>query len=207
MQVFKIPKLVHGIYKRFIWDVHCTDPVLYLTFDDGPNPATTEFILDTLDEFGAKGTFFCVGENVVKYPNLYKEIINRGHSVGNHTMNHVKNRDLSTNDYLQNVLLCSEVVQSDLFRPPFGRINKEQATDVINEGFDIIMYTVLTNDYNPELDAQYILGKSIKSTYPGAIVVFHDSLKAEKNMKATLKKYIQHFDQLGFRFKQLNAFT
>jgi peptidoglycan/xylan/chitin deacetylase (PgdA/CDA1 family) len=206
MHIFKIPKLVHGIYNRFIWDIHTKEKILFLSFDDGPNQGTTEFILNQLDIYKAKATFFCVGENVAKYPLLYQKIIDKGHSVGNHTFNHLNNKDTTVNAYIDNVNLCSVYVKSDLFRPPYGRISREQATRVIELGYNVIMYTVLTNDFNPDLDTSYILKRSTGQTSKGSIVVFHDSDKAFANLQKILPAYLEHFSNQGYQFKKINSF-
>lgn len=182
------------------------DKVIYLTFDDGPIPELTDWVLKTLSDFGAKATFFCVGENVQKNPEVFKRIMADGHSVGNHTHNHLNGRNEFSDDYLRNVMHCDNAFskhnhQTDLFRPPYGRLKISQRQRLKNK--KIVMWDVLTKDYDQSLDSEAILEKSIKATKPGSIIVFHDNLKAEENLKKVLLRYMTFFRDMGFEFKAL----
>ncbi len=173
---------------------------LYLTFDDGPNPETTPVILDILAKFNVKATFFCVGENVVKHPETFQSYLDAGHQVGNHGYNHLKGWETETFVYVQNVHKCSEVVQSRLFRPPYGKIRRAQQ-NLLKKQYKIIMWTVLSRDYDPAIDMEACLENSWKFTRPGAIVLFHDSLKSIEKLKYILPAYLQRAKESGYQFK------
>lgn len=201
MRIFKIPKFVHSIYKEFTWEYPGESKTLYLTFDDGPTRELTQWILNTLDEFNAKASFFCVGNNVLKNPGLAQEILDRGHIMGNHTFDHVKNTEQSTAEYVANVERCAEVIDSRFFRPPYGRITPDQAKALTAKGYKIIMYTVLTNDFNPRLSPEFVFTKSVKQSNPGNIVVFHDNLKAKERLVYVLPRYLEFFSKLNYQFE------
>lgn len=176
---------------------------LYITFDDGPNPETTPAILDILEDYDAKATFFCVGENVTRYPEHYQSIIEAGHGVGNHAYNHLKGWETNTDEYVENVKKCSEVVNSPLFRPPYGKMKRAQQR-ILRRQFNIIMWTVLSRDYDPKVDAETCLKKSLKYTCPGAIVIFHDHLKTIHKIKYVLPKYLAEVKAKGYTLKVLS---
>lgn len=187
---------------------------LYLTFDDGPVPGPTEFVLEELKKRNLAATFFCIGDNVRKYPAIFQKIIEAGHSIGNHTFNHLSGWKTSTTDYLKNIRACDEqMVQSfsayregndkrNLFRPPYGRITRSQVRSL--KEYKIVMWDVLTHDYAKSLSSDQCLRGSIGATRPGSIIVFHDSVKAEKNMTYVLPRYIDHFLSEGYVFKSLH---
>jgi len=205
MPVYHIPKIIQKFYPEYIWELPDSDKSIYLTFDDGPNPETTTFILDTLDKFDAAATFFCVGENVVKHPDLFQQMIDMKHAVANHSFNHIKHREHSDREYISNVLECKKYIHSELFRPPYGKISRLQAKMLRNLGFKIIMYSILTNDFNQKLSPETILYKSLNYTRAGSIIVFHDNKKAYKNMSKVFPKYIQYLKDKGFLFKTIPA--
>lgn len=189
------------------WRKPDTNKQIFLTFDDGPVPDQTEFVLTTLKSFNATGTFFCIGDNIRKNPEQFQKIIGAGHAVGNHTFNHMNGWRSSDEQYLDNIRLCEEQLASNgvknnrLFRPPFGRIKRSQIPKL--KDYRIIMWDVLTFDYDRSLNADTCLKGAIKATRPGSIVVFHDSVKADKNMKYVLPKFVEHFANEGFQFKPL----
>lgn len=196
------------IYPSLTWSRYGNEKVIYLTFDDGPIPELTEWVLDELSRFNAKATFFCVGDNVRKYSQIFNRILEENHSVGNHTFNHLngwENMDLA---YLKNLAECDEImgqvsgVSTNLFRPPYGRIKKSQIK-AVSPKKEIVMWDVLSGDFSQSISPQKCLEKSIKHTEKGSIIVFHDNLKAEKNLKYVLPKYLEHFANLGFRFETL----
>ncbi len=203
MHIFRIPKFVYGIYKNFIWEIPSDEKVLYLTFDDGPTETTTKWILEILEKYNAKATFFCVGQNADENPKLLQKITDAGHSVGNHTYNHLNNRETDADKYFENVDKCAKIINSKLFRPPYGRISSKQATKLLGNEYKIIMYSVLTNDFDADLYPNFILQKSIKQTKTGSIVVFHDSIKAFENLKFVLPKYLEYFFKQGYSFKKI----
>ena len=185
-------------FRGCTWRRKTKEKVIYLTFDDGPVPETTPYLLDLLDEYGWKATFFCVGENVQRHPELYREILARGHRTGNHTFNHLRGTRCSTEEYVDNVRKAAEYIDSPLFRPPHGRMKGNQRRR-LREQYEIIMWDVLTRDYNKLLSLDYILGKIRRLSRNGSIVVYHDSVKARNNLLATLPRAIEFWNEQGFR--------
>lgn len=181
-----------------------TEKALYLTFDDGPNPDTSPIILDILNMHDVRATFFCVGENVNKYPETYRKILDAGHAVGNHTYNHLKGWETSTKDYIKNVEKCTEVVKSKLFRPPYGKMKRSQQRALFRQ-YNIFMWTVLSRDYDHRIDAHTCLEKTWKYTQPGAIILFHDSLKTIDKLKVVLPEYLSMAKETGYTFKVLGV--
>jgi len=190
------------IYPRFLWRMPATDPCIYLTFDDGPVPGVTPWVLEQLKEFNAKATFFCVGDNIRKHPETFREVVREGHSIGNHTYNHLNGWKTPTEEYLQNMNRSEQLYPTRLFRPPYGRIKKKQADGILPH-HRIIMWSVLTRDYSAGLSPEKCLKNAIKNTRKGAIVLFHDSLKARRNLEFVLPRYLEHFSRLGYRFEKL----
>jgi len=180
-----------------------SEKVIYLTFDDGPIPEVTPWVLDVLDQYNAKGTFFCVGNNVKKNQAVFQQVVDGGHSVGNHTQNHLSGWANEHLPYLHDVRNCSHQVETSLFRPPYGRLKPNQAQFLMRH-YDIIMWDVLSGDFDQNLDPKQCLGNVLLKTGPGSIVVFHDSLKAEKNLKYTLPKVLKYFSERGYRFEAIN---
>lgn len=202
----KTPALLKYIWPNLVWDIPNKENKVYLTFDDGPIPELTEWVLDTLAEFNVKATFFCVGENVKKYPEIFLKTVAAGHSIGNHTFHHLNGREVSTEEYLKDIsqgeiTLKDHEVNTNLFRPPYGRLKRTQRKGL--KGKRVVMWDVLSKDYDQTLDAESILEGTINATKSGSIVVFHDNVKAQKNLKAVLPKYIQYFLNQGYQFDRL----
>ena len=197
-----IPSIFPLIAPNVTWKVKTNDKVLYLTFDDGPHPSITPLVLNILDEFNAKATFFCVGENVTKYPDIFNQILSKGHAVGNHTYNHIKGWQTSDTAYMDNIKKAGEVIPSNLFRPPYGRIKPSQIK-LLKDNYRIIMWSILTRDYDKNLNPHKALLKLNKLIKAGDVIVYHDSEKAEQNMLIMLKGVLQHFHQLHYTFKAL----
>ena len=197
-----IPSIFPLIAPNVTWKVKTNDKVLYLTFDDGPHPSITPLVLNILDEFNAKATFFCVGENVTKYPDIFNQILSKGHAVGNHTYNHIKGWQTSDTAYMDNIKKACEVIPSNLFRPPYGRIKPSQIK-LLKDNYRIIMWSILTRDYDKNLNPHKTLLKLNKLIKAGDVIVYHDSEKAEQNMLIMLKGVLQHFHQLHYTFKAL----
>ncbi|MCC6684725.1 MAG: polysaccharide deacetylase family protein [Bacteroidia bacterium] len=204
MYRFKVPDILPTLLPGFLWRVATTEPVLYLTFDDGPHPEMTSFVLDTLKEFNAKATFFCVGENVQKYPEIYQRILAENHSVGNHTFNHLNGWKTSLTQYLENTGRAAEVIKSNLFRPPYGRITPAQARQ-LREKYTLVMWDILSRDYERNLSLKNSLNAIKTRSGPGSLLVFHDSEKAAHNLKSLLPETLTYFHNKGYRFDALNV--
>ena len=177
--------------------------VVYLTFDDGPVPEVTPWVLDTLDKYGVKATFFMVGDNVARNPQLFEEIKRRGHCYGNHTMNHLQGMKTTRDDYMHNIDQANELIDSTLFRPPHGLMKWSQAR-AIKERYNIIMYDLVTRDYSRNLNGDEVLANVRRYARNGSIIVFHDSLKAEKNLRYALPRAIEWLKEQGYEFETIS---
>lgn len=195
----RVPLIFRIFMRGYVWRRKSTEKIIYLTFDDGPIPEVTPLVLDLLDEYGWKATFFCVGENVKKYPELYDEILKRGHKTGNHTYNHLKGYSTSIEKYAENVRKASEYIDSTLFRPPYGRIRHRQKKELQQE-YEIIMWDVLTQDYDKSMTPDMIMNRIKRYSRKGSIVLFHDSLKSRNNVIAALPRAIELWNALGFKY-------
>lgn len=204
MFLFKTNWLMRALYPQFVWRMSPNNPTLYLTFDDGPIPHVTEWVLNTLQSYRAKATFFCIGDNVRKHPQLLQCILNEGHTVGNHTYNHLNGWKTPLTAYTSNVEACKEVLPpTRLFRPPYGRISRSQGKALLTQGYQIVMWDVLTGDFSASIEPEKCLAKTIQYSQNGSIVVLHDSLKAEANLRYVLPRLLEHFSKQGFRFAAL----
>jgi peptidoglycan-N-acetylglucosamine deacetylase len=203
----KTPGWLKRIYGTYIWSMPINEKILYLTFDDGPHPEATPFVLKELKKHSALATFFCIGKNVVTYPDIYKQIINEGHSVGNHTYNHLNGWKTNNDDYLKDIALASHEIDSDLFRPPYGRITSFQAKNLkpVMKGKDskVIMWDVLSGDFDNDCTPQQCLANVLLASVPGSIVVFHDSEKAFPKLEYALPRMLHHFSEKGYLFKAI----
>ncbi|WP_316797229.1 polysaccharide deacetylase family protein [Pedobacter agri] len=205
MYLIKSPLLLKWYYPSLLWNKSRTEKVIYLTFDDGPIPNVTDFVLKTLKAFNAKATFFCIGDNIVKHPEVYACVINDGHAIGNHTFNHLKGWKTDDETYIENALMCQQLTRTALFRPPYGRIKKSQISNLRSQIPDlkIIMWDVLSGDFDTNLSAEKCYQNVIKNTENGSIVVFHDSLKAFDRLEYTLPRVLKYFTDKGFTFSAL----
>ncbi len=210
MNFFKTPAFFKYLYPGLVWDKideQIDTPCLYVTFDDGPVPEITDFVLETLAQYQAKATFFCVGENIQKHPEEYQSVLNHKHRTGNHTYNHLNGWKTDNTTYLKNISLCETVIQQTegkkkLFRPPYGKIKRSQIIQIRDE-YEIVMWHILSGDFDPAFDAEQCLEKCIAHTTSGTIIIFHDSYKAAKNLKYVLPRYLDHFAQAGYQFLAL----
>ncbi len=198
----RTPQLLKWIYPSLIWDKPTAEKSIYLTFDDGPHPTITYYVMDELDKFGFKATFFCIGYNVCKYPDIAAEILKRGHHLGNHTYNHLRGFQTKNKTYFNNIEQCAEWVDSKLFRPPHGQLKSSQVR-FLKSRYEIIMWSLLAEDWNPSLDVSLKLEKLKNFTRKGDIVVFHDSLKAQKNLEFLLPKYLKFLYENNYSAKLL----
>lgn len=198
----KNPKWIQFLFPRLIFSMSSKKPVLYLTFDDGPIPEVTPWVLRQLEKYKAKASFFCVGDNVEKNPTIYQQILAAGHSVGNHTYNHLHAGKTKVKEYVNNVEKCAGLVSSELFRPPYGRI-RPKITKRLYDKYRIVMWDVLSGDFDTTLSPDKCLRNVIKHAGPGSIVVFHDSLKAKERLTHVLPRVLKYFSLKGYQFKAL----
>ena len=198
------PFWLKAFFPGFTWHIPTHEKKIFLTFDDGPIPGITEFVLETLTGFQAKATFFCIGDNVRKHSGIFKKIQEGGHSIGNHTFNHLNGWKTEDKTYLDNVKLCQEQLGAgtNLFRPPYGRIRKSQSKVILQQK-RIIMWDVLSGDFSAGLTPETCLRKTIQYTRSGSIVLFHDSIKASGNMQYALPRYLEDCRTKGFTFEAL----
>jgi peptidoglycan/xylan/chitin deacetylase (PgdA/CDA1 family) len=194
--------ILSKIYPKGIFRKNPEEHSVYITFDDGPIPEVTPWLLDILDQYGIKATFFVVGDNVRKHPDIFKMVVERGHHIGNHTFNHVRGMRMRNHDYIDNVKKCEGLISTRLLRPPHG-VLRPWTYHYMEGSYDIIFYDVITRDYNEKLKPEKVLEIVKKYTRNGSIIVFHDSLRSEKNLRYALPKAIEWLKQEGYEFKQL----
>lgn len=197
--MLQFPVILRPLFGKLTWRVKTNSRLIYLTFDDGPVPEVTPQVLDILDKYGWKATFFCVGENVQKHPALYQEILQRGHRVGNHSFNHIRGYNYSVEEYVENVKKASGYIDSRLFRPPHGRIKRAQIK-ALKDDYQIIMWDVITYDYDKNKSPDMIFKTVKRYLRKGSIVVFHDSIKAEKNVLAVLPKALAYWKEQHYNY-------
>lgn len=210
----KTNRFIKKLFGNYIWDIPNIGNKIYLTFDDGPSPEITEWVLQELKKHQAKATFFCIGNNIEKYPDIFEKVINQGHSVGNHTFDHLNGWKTSTEEYLENIIQWSVVsgqaennkqqtTNNKLFRPPYGKIKTSQAKKLRQLGYKIIMWDVLSADFDATISKEKCLENATKSVKSGSIIVFHDSLKAFPHLEYTLPKALKYFTEKGFIFEAI----
>jgi peptidoglycan/xylan/chitin deacetylase (PgdA/CDA1 family) len=198
--------LIKKIFSNYTWDVSNAGNTVYLTFDDGPIPEVTEWVLAELKKHGFKATFFSIGENITKHSEIFKKVISEGHSIGNHTYNHFNGWNTSTEDYIENVARCEEEIgkninqnlKSKLFRPPYGKIKTAQSKAIQKLGYKIIMWDVLSADFDTTISREQCLDNVLSNVKPGSIIVFHDSVKAFKNLEYVLPKTLAFLKEKNF---------
>jgi peptidoglycan/xylan/chitin deacetylase (PgdA/CDA1 family) len=223
MYLVKTPWWLRAIYPQLIWQMPNQEKIIYLSFDDGPHETATPFVLDTLAAYNAKASFFCIGKNVLEHPSIYRRILDEGHSVGNHTMYHANGWKVKDNKYFSEINQAAALIESNLFRPPYGRIKRSQikqlkqttnaqltsavSTDrssiIKQSAYQIIMWSVLSGDFDTTLSAAACTRNVLENTGPGSIVVFHDSTKAWDRMSVALPTVLEHFSGMGYRFEAL----
>lgn len=217
MYLVKSPLLLKWYYSNLIWNMDRSKKIVYLTFDDGPIPNVTDFVLNTLKSFEVKATFFCIGDNIIKHSAVFERLKTEGHKIGNHTFNHLKGWKTDDKTYLENFLKCQNLTQTNLFRPPYGKIKKSQINKLVNSWqltvsnelktenrkLQIVMWDVLSGDFDQNLSPEKCLQNVINNTENGSIIVFHDSLKAFDRLKYVLPKTIQYLSDKGYQFGTL----
>lgn len=202
----KTHPIIKKIFSNYIWSISTTEKKVFLTFDDGPIPGITDWVLNQLKVYNAKATFFCIGNNIEKHPAIFLRIIEDGHMIGNHTFNHVKGWNTSNKAYFKEVEMCEAEIQkssilnlkSKLFRPPYGKIKPSQSIILRKLGYKIIMWDVLSADYKREISKEKCLENVLKNVEPGSIIVFHDSIKAFQNLEYVLPKTLQYLSENGY---------
>lgn len=201
----KTPWWLKKMYPGCVWDMPEKEKTLYLSFDDGPHPAITPFVLEQLRKYNAKASFFCIGENVVRYPEVFQQVINEGHSAGNHTFHHINGWKTSDKDYSNDISKAKEIIPGQLFRPPYGRLKRSQLK-MLNQGENkmaIIMWNILAGDWDINLDPSVCFERVKKKTSEGDIIVFHDSEKAWERMSFSLPKLLEYFSAKGYVFAKI----
>ena len=205
----KIPWWLKKIYPFYTWSIATKEKILYLTFDDGPHPEATPFVLDELKKNNALATFFCVGKNVLAYPDIYKRILDEGHAVGNHTQNHLNGWKTPNDVYMKDIAEAANYIDSNLFRPPYGKITLFQAKHLraAMKGREskIIMWDLLSLDFDSSITNKQSLEIVVFRSSPGSIIVFHDSEKAFQKLNYILPKVLHHFSNQGFKFLSLET--
>jgi peptidoglycan/xylan/chitin deacetylase (PgdA/CDA1 family) len=202
----KSPFWLRLIFPNYLWRKPKIngEPSIYLSFDDGPIPEITPWVLDQLAKYNAQATFFCIGDNVRKHPAVFQRLEAEGHAFGNHTFNHLNGWNNDVNTYVDNVLHCESYFKTTLFRPPYGRIKKAQAEKLSRANYKVIMWDVLAGDWSAKLSSEDCLKACLKHCKDGSILVLHDSLKAEEKLRYVLPRILHHFSNLGYKFKSLN---
>jgi peptidoglycan/xylan/chitin deacetylase (PgdA/CDA1 family) len=205
MYPVKTPWLLKKLYPRMVWNADNKARCIYLTFDDGPIPIVTPFVLNILKKYDAKATFFCIGDNVRKHPDVFEQVKNAGHAIGNHTYNHLRGWKTEDQTYLDNFLQADKLLNTNLFRPPYGRIKRSQAKllQEAKPGLELIMWSVLSGDFDLKLKPEKCLDNVLKNTRGGDIVLFHDSLKAQERMEYALPRALEHWSREGYSFEVL----
>lgn len=209
MKLVSIPKIFPWLFRKYLWNVSTHSKIIYLTFDDGPTPEVTSWVLNQLSLYQAKATFFCIGSRIQAYPELVVQLLEEGHLLANHTYEHVNGWKTIINDYVNEVLKTQDTIQTfqenktKYFRPPYGKITPKQTNALIKQGYQIVMWDILTYDFNSEFSVEKTLQKIYKYTQNGSIIVFHDSIKCKGKLYYLLPKVLQHFQEKGFQFHAL----
>ncbi len=206
----KTPGFVKTLFPNFVWNIDTDKRELYLTFDDGPTPEITDWVLQTLKQYNAKATFFCIGNNIEKHPEIFQSIITEGHTIGNHTYNHLKGWKHKAKVYVRDVLKTEKIIRNfttdtsnNLFRPPYGKFKNKQSKKILELGYKIILWDVLSYDWDKSVSEEICFKNVTSAAKEGSIVVFHDSIKASRNLKYVLPKVLEYYTEKGYVFKGL----
>jgi peptidoglycan/xylan/chitin deacetylase (PgdA/CDA1 family) len=202
MYFVKTPRLVRMVYSGLIWKIHVNEKKIFLTFDDGPDPGITPDALDLLTQFEAKATFFCVGEKAEQNPEILNRITDEGHRIGNHSYSHLNGRKTAPDIYTADILKAHRILDTKLFRPPYGKITSKQVSR-LRSAFNIIMWSVLPGDFDKTVSKETVLERIIRSTKKGDIIVLHDNIKFSEKMLFALKGTLEHFTKQGYKFVSL----
>ena len=208
----KTPSLIKFVFRNLVWSFSKKEKVIYLTFDDGPTPEITEWTLQELNKYNAKATFFCIGKNIQQHPEIFQKIIENNHSIGNHTHNHLNGIKTTTSNFIKNIEDSENCIQknsklktqnSKLFRPPYGKMKFSQSKIIKTKGYKIIMWDVLSADFDTSISKEKCLENVIRNTKNGSIIVFHDSEKATKNLQFVLPQLLEYYTYKGFAFNRI----
>lgn len=202
MYLVKTPKVIQKLFPNFVWSLPTDERVLYLTFDDGPIPDITPWVLDQLAAFNARATFFCVGQNISRHPEIFQQLLDGGHAVGNHTNSHLDGWATDNLPYFHDVRHCAHLVNSEFFRPPYGHLRQRQA-QFLQRHYQIIMWDVLSGDFDASISPEQCLKNTTQNAEAGSIIVFHDSIKAKDNLRYALPRTLKYFTEQGFRFETI----
>jgi peptidoglycan/xylan/chitin deacetylase (PgdA/CDA1 family) len=206
MYTLSTPAWLHKLYVDAIWDMPLSQPpAVYLTFDDGPHKTITPFVLDLLQHYDARASFFCIGKNVMAHPDIYRRILDEGHTIGNHTHNHLNGWKTDTKDYVENVMLAKQFIDSSYFRPPYGKIKPMQAKQLKALGYHIVMWSLLSADFDTGITPERCLENVVFNIKPGDIVVFHDSEKAYDRMSYALPRVLEHCKEQKWQMPALTV--
>jgi peptidoglycan/xylan/chitin deacetylase (PgdA/CDA1 family) len=203
MYLAKTPQFFQSLFPNFVWRLPTKEKNLHLTFDDGPVPEITPWVLDELKKYNAKATFFCVGDNIRKYPQIFERIVAEGHVVGNHSFNHLSGWATDNISYFHNIRYCASLVNSKYFRPPYGRIKPTQAL-FLQRHYKIIMWDVLSGDFDPSISNEQCYNNVMNNAKQGSIVVFHDNIKALNKLRYALPRVLESYSKMGYHFDSIN---
>ena len=203
--------IVKKLFHNYIWDVSNENKTVYLTFDDGPIPGVTPWVINQLEKYNVKATFFCIGDNIYKHPELFEELITAGHSIGNHTFNHLDGWKTQKFEYLDNIKKCEEIIflnsktanKSKIFRPPYGKIKRSQSKAIRNLGYKIVMWDILSADFDQKISKEECLANVLLNIESGSIIVFHDSIKAFRNLEYVLPRTLDYLKNNNYNCKVL----
>jgi peptidoglycan-N-acetylglucosamine deacetylase len=206
----KTPAIIKKLFPKLVWSIPNQEKKLYLTFDDGPTPEVTEWVLNQLKKYHAKATFFCIGENIHNHPDIFKKVLEEGHTIGNHTYNHLNGWKTPAGKYINNTTKCQAEIEKltnnmspKLFRPPYGKFGLIQSSRLKKLGYKIIMWDVISYDFDTSTEAEKCLEYILNNTETGSVLVFHDSIKAFKNLEFVLPKVLNEFSKHGYRFEAI----
>jgi peptidoglycan/xylan/chitin deacetylase (PgdA/CDA1 family) len=199
MAVVRIPRIFRQAYPGLTWKLPGDRKVLYVTFDDGPTPGVTSAVLEILERFGARATFFCIGRNAERHPEILREIIAKGHALGNHTYSHLKGWFTPNNEYFEDIRLAARIVPSGLYRPAYGMITPRQVKH-LKKQYRIVLWDVMSYDFHPGTSPEKCLHNVIRYARPGSVIVFHDSVKASEKVLHALPGMLEYFGKQGYAF-------
>lgn len=202
MYFVKVPKIVQTFYGSLVWDISETNKSIYLTFDDGPDPTVTPDVLDLLNRYQAKATFFCSGQKAGSHPGILTDLRTDGHCIGNHSFDHLNGWKTPLDTYVKNVEKAAELLESKLFRPPYGKITRKQIA-FLHPEYRIVMWNLMPGDFDPKVSRETVAHRAIRYTKKGTIIVFHDDARFRDKMLYALSEYLRYFTEKGFRFVSL----